>query len=86
VDSYTLPFGLQMAAAPFQRQAGARHRRRRRHPAYADSYGCSTPWRPYPINKHIDLRLNVYNLADKEYVQAINKSGYRYLAHRARAA
>jgi catecholate siderophore receptor len=32
----------------------------------------------YPLTKHIDLRLNVYNLADKEYVAAINKSGYRY--------
>ena len=32
----------------------------------------------YPVNRHFDLQLNVYNLFDKDYVAAINKSGYRY--------
>ncbi|HEY0179341.1 MAG TPA: TonB-dependent receptor, partial [Dokdonella sp.] len=32
----------------------------------------------YPINDHFDLQLNVYNLFDKDYAAAINKSGYRY--------
>jgi catecholate siderophore receptor len=32
----------------------------------------------YTINKHVDLQLNLYNLADKDYVASINKSGYRY--------
>jgi catecholate siderophore receptor len=32
----------------------------------------------YPFNEHFDLRLNAYNVFDKEYVAAINKSGYRY--------
>jgi len=32
----------------------------------------------YQVNRRVDLRLNVYNLFDKEYVAAINKSGYRY--------
>ena len=40
----------------------------------------------YPINKNLDLRLNVYNLADKEYVAQINKSGYRYTPGSPRAA
>ncbi len=30
------------------------------------------------INKSVDVQLNLYNLFDKEYVAAINKSGYRY--------
>ncbi len=32
----------------------------------------------YSITKNVDLQLNLYNLADKRYVSAINKSGYRY--------
>ena len=30
------------------------------------------------MNANLNLRLNAYNLTDKEYVSAINKSGYRY--------
>ena len=40
----------------------------------------------YTVNKHLDLRLNVYNLGDKEFVQAINKSGYRYTPGTPRSA
>ena len=32
----------------------------------------------YRINKNFDVQLNVYNVFDKEYISAINKSGYRY--------
>jgi len=32
----------------------------------------------YPVNEHFTVRLNGYNLFDKQYVAAINKSGYRY--------
>ena len=32
----------------------------------------------YPVSDNLDLQLNVYNLFDKDYVAAINKSGYRY--------
>lgn len=32
----------------------------------------------YPAGEHLTLRLNAYNLFDKDYVAAINKSGYRY--------
>jgi catecholate siderophore receptor len=47
-------------------------------PAYTNSYWVFDAMAAYPITKNIDLRLNVYNLGDKEYVAAINKSGYRY--------
>jgi catecholate siderophore receptor len=40
----------------------------------------------YAINKHFDLQLNVYNLFDKTYVSAINKSGYRYTPGTPRSA
>ncbi|MGV7208378.1 catecholate siderophore receptor Fiu [Oxalobacteraceae bacterium A2-2] len=55
-------------------------------PAYADSYWVFDAMAGYAVSKNIDLRLNVYNLADKEYVQAINKSGYRYTPGTPRAA
>ncbi|MEG1056121.1 MAG: TonB-dependent receptor, partial [Janthinobacterium sp.] len=32
----------------------------------------------YTVNKNLDVQLNAYNLADKTYVAAINKSGFRY--------
>jgi catecholate siderophore receptor len=32
----------------------------------------------YDITHKASLQLNVYNLFDKSYVAAINKSGYRY--------
>jgi catecholate siderophore receptor len=32
----------------------------------------------YPVSTNLTLRANAYNLTDKEYVSAINKSGYRY--------
>jgi catecholate siderophore receptor len=37
------------------------------------------------INKQVDLQLNVTNLLNKDYVGAINRSGYRYLPGAARA-
>jgi catecholate siderophore receptor len=32
----------------------------------------------YPVSTWLSVRLNAYNLFDKRYVAAINKSGYRY--------
>jgi catecholate siderophore receptor len=77
--SYTLPFGLQVGGgARFSDKLARGTDGAVGTPAYADSYWVFDAMASYPINKHVDLRLNVYNLADKEYVQAINKSGYRY--------
>lgn len=47
-------------------------------PAYADDYTVVDLMAAYRINRYVDLQLNVYNVGDKEYVAAINKSGYRY--------
>nr|WP_296943862.1 catecholate siderophore receptor Fiu [uncultured Massilia sp.] len=47
-------------------------------PAYAEDYTVVDLMAAYRINRHVDLQLNVYNVGDKEYVAAINKSGYRY--------
>ena len=77
--SYTLPFGLTVGG-------GVRFNDQLRRgtdgavgtPSHIDSYWVADAMASYPLNKHIDLRLNVYNLTDKEYVAAINKSGYRY--------
>ena len=40
----------------------------------------------YPVNRHFDLQLNLYNLFNKDYVAAINKSGYRYIPGVTRSA
>jgi len=85
--SYILPFGLQIGG-------GARFSDKLLRgtdgaigtPAYADSYWVFDAMADYPINKNVDIRLNVYNLTDKEYVAAINKSGYRYTPGTPRSA
>lgn len=47
-------------------------------PAYTEAYWVFDAMASYPVNRHLDLQLNLYNLFDKHYVAAINKSGYRY--------
>lgn len=47
-------------------------------PKYANSYWVFDAMAAYKVNKNLDLQLNLYNLADKAYVAAINRSGYRY--------
>ena len=52
-------------------------------PTFVESYWVFDAMASYRINKNFELQLNVYNLFDEEYVAAINKSGYRYIAGRA---
>jgi catecholate siderophore receptor len=47
-------------------------------PKYADAYWVVNGYASYRINEQVDLQLNVYNVADEDYVASINKSGYRY--------
>ncbi|MGK5080247.1 catecholate siderophore receptor Fiu [Janthinobacterium sp. HLX7-2] len=77
--SYTLPFGLKIGGGA--RYVGEMLRGTDGAvgtPARIDSYWVFDAMATYPVNKNLDLQLNAYNLADKTYVAAINKSGYRY--------
>ncbi|MFT4076822.1 MAG: catecholate siderophore receptor Fiu [Asticcacaulis sp.] len=47
-------------------------------PSLVKSYVVFDGLASYQVNRRLQLQLNVYNLFDKEYVAAINKSGYRY--------
>ncbi len=47
-------------------------------PEYTESYWVVDAMARYPIHDNLDVRLNLYNLTDKDYVASINKSGYRY--------
>jgi catecholate siderophore receptor len=77
--TYTFPFGLRVGG-------GARYSGRLLRgtdgavgtPAYADDYWVVDAMAGYKVARWLDLQLNVYNLGDKRYVAAINKSGYRY--------
>jgi catecholate siderophore receptor len=40
----------------------------------------------YNVNKNLALRLNLYNLFDKEYIASLNNNGGRYTPGGARAA
>jgi catecholate siderophore receptor len=55
-------------------------------PAFTEAYWVFDAMASYPVSKHFDLQLNLYNLFDKDYVAAINKSGYRYTPGTPRAA
>jgi len=55
-------------------------------PAFTDAYWVLDGMASYGINRHTSLQLNVYNLFDKRYVAAINKSGYRYTPGAPRSA
>jgi len=55
-------------------------------PKYTESYWVFDAMASYRISPNIDLRLNVYNIADEEYVASINKSGYRYTPGAPRSA
>ena len=85
--SYTLPMGLTIGGGVrfsdklLRGTDGAAGT-----PAYVDSYWVADAMASYPVNKNIDLRLNVYNLTDEDYASAINKSGYRYTPGKPRSA
>ncbi len=55
-------------------------------PNFTESYWVFDAVTSYRVNKNVDLQLNIYNLFDKDYVAAINKSGYRYFPGIARSA
>jgi len=77
--TYTLPYGLKIGGGV--RYAGRLLRGTDGAvgtPAYADDYWVVDAMAAYRVNRWLDLQLNVYNLGDKRYVAAINKSGYRY--------
>lgn len=55
-------------------------------PKFTESYWVFNAMASYRISKNVDVQLNVYNLFDKKYVAAINKSGYRYFPGAPRSA
>lgn len=55
-------------------------------PAYTEAYWVFDAIASYAVNESFEVRLNLYNLADREYVAAINKSGYRYTPGQPRSA
>lgn len=77
--SYALAHGLTIGG-------GARYSGRMRRgtdgavgtPAFTRSYTVYDAVVSWAVNDSLVLRLNGYNLFDKQYVAAINKSGYRY--------
>jgi catecholate siderophore receptor len=77
--TYQLPFGVTIGGGA--RYNGKLHRGTDGAvgtPAVIDGYWVLDAMASYRVNKNLDLQLNVYNVTDKEYVAAINKSGYRY--------
>ncbi|MRV75421.1 catecholate siderophore receptor Fiu [Duganella sp. FT92W] len=77
--SYTLPMGLKLGGGAnyvgklLRGTDGAVGT-----PAYADAYWVVNAMAAYPVTRNIELQLNINNVFDKDYIQAINKSGYRY--------
>ncbi len=77
--TYQLPFGLTVGGGV--RYSGEMKRGTDGAvgtPNFVKSYTVWDAVVSYAFNQNLDLRLNAYNLFDKDYVAAINKSGYRY--------
>ncbi len=78
--TYRLPFGITLGGGA--RYTGVLHRGTDNPlngtPDYVASYVVFDAIASYDINKHFTLRMNAYNLGDRQYVTAINKSGFRY--------
>ncbi|MGH8115131.1 MAG: TonB-dependent receptor domain-containing protein, partial [Rhodanobacteraceae bacterium] len=55
-------------------------------PDYTEAYWVFDGMASYAFNRHTSIQLNVYNLFNKQYVAAINKSGYRYTPGTPRSA
>ncbi|BEV16562.1 catecholate siderophore receptor Fiu [Herbaspirillum sp. DW155] len=54
-------------------------------PTSTGSYWVADAMASYVVNQYLDLQFNVTNLFNKEYVNSINASGYRYLPGAERA-
>jgi len=77
--TYRFPFGLSVGGG--LRYTAGMHRGTDGAvgtPAFTKSWTVWDAVASYAINDQLTLRLNGYNLFDKRYVAAINKSGYRY--------
>ncbi|MEO9078840.1 MAG: catecholate siderophore receptor Fiu, partial [Rhodanobacter sp.] len=71
--TYRLPLKLTIGGGA--RYAGQLHRGTDGAigtPTYTESYWVFDAMASYPVNKHLALQLNVYNLFDKDYVASIN--------------
>jgi catecholate siderophore receptor len=85
--TYRLPFNLTLGG-------GARHAGGMKRgsdgavgtPTFTRGYWVFDAMASFEVNTHLDLQLNVYNVFDKHYIAAINKSGYRYTPAMPRSA
>ncbi|MES2534198.1 MAG: catecholate siderophore receptor Fiu [Pseudomonadota bacterium] len=78
-STYRLPFGVTIGGGP--RYNGKMKRGSDGAigtPSFVESYWVFDALASYRINKNVEIQLNIFNLFDKDYVAAINKSGYRY--------
>ena len=77
--TYNLPFGLQVGGGV--RYVSGMHRGTDGAlgtPDHTDGYTVVDGLLSYAVTGNITMRVNAYNLFDKHYIAAINKSGYRY--------
>ncbi|MHC1479069.1 catecholate siderophore receptor Fiu [Frateuria aurantia] len=85
--SYRLPFGLTIGGgARFNGEMKRGSDSSIGTPSFVSSYWVVDAMASYPINKSLDLQLNLYNLGNKFYIASINKSGYRYIPGATRSA
>lgn len=85
--TYHLPFGLTIGGGA--RYSGEMQRGTDSAIGTPDSvkaYWVFNGMASYAVNPHFDLQLNLYNIFNKSYVAAINKSGYRYIPGTPRSA
>lgn len=87
--TYKLPFGLTIGGGVRYVDSQVRSANAiapTTNVAQLASYTVYDAMASYAINKNVTLQLNIYNLADKFYVQSLNNGGSRYVLGQPRSA
>ena len=89
--TYKLPFGLTIGGGARYVDSMVRSVSNTANAATSNMLNVPSYWvydamASYNVNKNVALRLNLYNLFDKEYIASLNNNGGRYTPGGARAA
>lgn len=85
--TYRFPFGLSIGGGARYVGEMSRHAKGRKDtPEHISAYWVADAMAKYDINEDTAVQLNGYNLTNKDYVNAINKKGGRYIPGDSRSA
>ena len=85
-STYRMPMGLTVGGGARYTASIKREVKNATTPSVIPSYWVADAMAAYRLNKNVNLRLNVYNLFDEEYIATLNNSGARAVLGTPRSA